>query len=48
MNTANALVRYEFIEGLVRIAKEKYCKRANDSVADAFDKLMKENVIPMS
>ena len=50
VNTTNALIRYEFIEALVRIAKEKYCKAGdrNDSTADAFEKLMKDNVIPMS
>ena len=50
VNTANALIRYEWLEALVRLARERYCKAGdrNDSVAAAFEKLINLNMIPAS
>ena len=48
-NRAKSLIRYEFMELLVRIAKEKYHKtRVAASVADAFEMLLERDVLPVS
>ena len=46
-NPSNALIRYEFIEFLVRMAKYKYKEQGlAHTVAASFDKLMIETIIP--
>lgn len=47
MNPANAMIRYEFIEFLVRMSKYKY-KEAGlaATIAESFEKLLNELVLP--
>jgi len=48
-NPDNALVRYEFIELLVRIAREKYMRPPSEMKYDeAFEKLMNDIILPAS
>lgn len=48
-NPDKALIRFEFIELLLRLAKEKYQKTGEaNSLADAFTILLERNVRPIS
>jgi len=48
-NPDKALIRFEFIELLVRIAREKYWKTGvTKTVTEAFEKLLKDKVQPVS
>lgn len=48
-NPDKALIRFEFIEVLLRVAKEKYQKTGEcETLADAFNLLLDRNVEPVS
>ena len=47
MNDDNALVRFEFIEILVRIAKVRYIETGEETqLALALEKLLQEKILP--
>lgn len=47
MNDDNALVRFEFIEVLVRIAKGRYIETGEETqIALALEKLLQEKILP--
>ena len=48
-NPDNALLRYEFIELLVRVAREKYQKTGGcETTTEAMEKLMQDNFVAVS
>lgn len=47
-NPDKSLIRFEFIELLVRVAKAKYLDAGTTStIADAFEHLLETNILPL-
>ena len=47
MNPKNNLVRFEFMECLVRVVKDKYVRSGLcETISEGMEKMLKENLIP--